>query len=74
MEASQLDSSKLKDPAKGDERIGDPVEYDNLKLVLTDSTVEITVFNRGITLLMSDDEQVRRIHRILSSLGELRTD
>ena len=65
----------------GDKNAGDPVEYDNLKLVLTpacrdtrgaarDDTVEITVFNRGITLFTSDDEQVRRIHRLLYKLDE----
>ncbi|MFC1492111.1 hypothetical protein ACFLQ0_05955 [Nitrospinota bacterium] len=52
----------------GDESAGDPVEYDHLRLVLKDDTVEITVFNRGITLLMSDDEQVRQIHRVLCKL------
>lgn len=52
----------------GDKNVGDPVEYDNLKLVLTDDTVEITVFNRGITLFLSDDERVRRIHRVLCQL------
>ncbi len=44
------------------------MEYDNLKLVLTGDSVEITVFNRGITLLVSDDERVRRIHRVLCTL------
>jgi hypothetical protein len=52
----------------GDKNAGDPVEYDQLKLVLTDDTVEITVFNRGITLFTSDDEKVRRIHRVLCKL------
>ncbi|NLI82922.1 MAG: hypothetical protein GX443_14700 [Deltaproteobacteria bacterium] len=52
----------------GDKKAGDPMEYDNLKLVLTDDAVEITVFNRGITLFMSDDERVRRIHRVLCEL------
>ena len=52
----------------GDKKAGDPMEYDNLKLVLTDDTVEITVFNRGMTLFMSDDERVRRIHRVLCKL------
>jgi len=52
----------------GDKKAGDPMEYDNLKLVLTDDTVEITVFNRGITLFVSDDERVRRIHRVLCKL------
>ena len=54
----------------GDKNAGDPVEYDNLKLVLTDDTVKITVFNRGITLFMSDDERVRRIHRVLCKLDK----
>ena len=54
----------------GDRRLGDPVEYDHLRLVLTDDTVEITVFNRGIMLFMSDDERVRRIHRVLCKLDK----
>jgi hypothetical protein len=37
---------------------------------LTDDTVEITVFNRGITLLTSDDERVQRIHRVLCRLDK----
>jgi hypothetical protein len=52
----------------GDRNVGDPVEYDHLKLILTSDTVEITVFNRGITLFTSDDEKVRRIHRVLCVL------
>lgn len=54
----------------GDESVGDPIEYDHLKLVLTDHTVEITVFNRGITLFMTDDERLRRIHRVLCELDK----
>lgn len=52
----------------GDKTAGDPVEYDNLKLVMTDDTVEITVYNRGIALFMSDDERIRRINRVLRKL------
>jgi hypothetical protein len=52
----------------GDENAGDPVEYDHLRLVLTDDTVEITVFNRGIMLFTTDNERVRRIHRVLCKL------
>lgn len=52
----------------GDKKAGDPMEYDNLKLVLTDDTVEITVYNRGIALFMLDDERIRRIHRVLCKL------
>ena len=54
----------------GDESVGDPVEYDQLKLVLTKDTVDITVFNRGITLFITDDERVRRIHRVLCKLDK----
>lgn len=56
----------------GVEHAGDPQEYDHLKLVLTGETVEITVYNRGITLLFTDDEQVRRIHRVLELLKKSR--
>jgi len=45
-----------------------PVEYDHLKLILTDDVVEVEFFNRGFTLLTTDDEKVRRIHRILCTL------
>jgi len=47
---------------------GDPTEYEHLKLVLTDDTVEIEVFNRGITLCTTDDEKIKRIHRVLCKL------
>jgi len=52
----------------GDRKFGDPVEFDNLKLVLTGDTVEITVFKRGIALFVSDDERVLRIQRVLCKL------
>ena len=53
----------------GDQSLGDPMEYDHLKLVLTIDTVEITVFNRGITLFTTNDERVRSIHRVLCMLS-----
>lgn len=52
----------------GDRNAGDPMECDNLKLVLADDTVDITVYNRGIALFTSDDERIRRIHRVLCEL------
>jgi len=55
----------------GDKDAGDPVEYDHLKLFLTGDTVEITVFNRGIALFMTDDERVWCIHRVLCKLNRL---
>ena len=54
----------------GEKDGGDPIEYDHLRLVLTDDVVEIEVFNRGITLLFTDNEKVKRIHWVLCKLGE----
>ncbi len=54
----------------GDKDAGDPVEYDHLRLVLTGNVVEMKVFNRGITLLMTEDEKVKRIRRTLFKLDE----
>jgi hypothetical protein len=52
----------------GLEGAGDPSEYDHLKLVLSDRTVEIEVVNRGITLFTSEDETLKRIHRVMCKL------
>lgn len=54
----------------GDEDAGDPVEYDHLRIVLTEDVIDIEVFNRGIAVLMSDDERIRRIHRVLCKLNK----
>ena len=35
-----------------------------------DDTIEITVFNRGIAFFMTDDDRVRRIHRVLCRLDK----
>lgn len=55
----------------GDKKAGSPLQYDNLKLVIDGAVVEITVFNRGLALLMSDDEKIKRIHRVLCKLRGL---
>lgn len=52
----------------GDETAGWPVQIDELKLVTADETVEIIVLNRAIILLLYDDDEVRRIHRVLYKL------
>ena len=41
------------------------MEYDYLQPALSDDTTDITVFNRGITLLISDGEIMQLIQRIL---------
>jgi len=57
----------------GDNDAGDPIEYDHLRLVLTNDVVEIEVFNREITLFMTEDEKVKRIHLVLCKLDDRAT-
>jgi len=58
------------DGTYGNEHVGDPVGYDHLRLVFTDKAVDIIIFNRGITLLSTDDAKVQRIHRVLCKLNK----
>jgi hypothetical protein len=57
----------------GDERLGDPIEYDQLVLETDKGETTIEVYNRGLMLFVADSDEVRRIHRvlcvILDSLG-----
>jgi len=52
----------------GDKDIGDSPEYNHLRIVLTDDEVQIEFFNRGLSLLIADNETYRRIHRFLCVL------
>ena len=54
----------------GIEGLGDPPEYDHLRLVLTDDVVDIEVHNRGISLFCADDDELRRTHRVLCKLKD----
>ena len=47
----------------------EPLEYEHLKMVLSDDVVEIEFFNRGFTLFATDDEDIRRIHRVFCKLA-----
>ena len=51
----------------GDRAAADPAEYDHLRIILTDDTVDIEVFNRRL-LVASDDDHFRRVDRILCKL------
>jgi len=59
------------DGTYGHPDVGDPIEYDHLRLALRDRLVEIEVFNRGIFLLSTEDEALKRIHRVLCQLTDL---
>lgn len=49
----------------GEPSVGEPIEYERLLVAYQRGSFGITVFNRGILLLFSDDERVRRMHRVL---------
>lgn len=52
----------------GDPEAGDPIQYDHLTLASKDGVVKIEIFNRAILLFLTDDERIRRIHRVLCKL------
>jgi len=53
----------------GDRTAVEPAEYDHLRIVLTDDTVDIEVFNR-LLLLDSGDDRFNRVHRVLCKLNK----
>lgn len=55
----------------GDPDVGDPVQYDHLLIEHDQGVTEITVYNRGIMLFMTEDETIKRVHRVCCKLGDL---
>ena len=51
------------------DRTADPVEYDHLRIILTNNIVDIEVFNRR-TLLANDEPDFKRIDRVLCKLNK----
>jgi hypothetical protein len=49
----------------GEPDAGEPIEYEQLQVAYEHGAFELTLFNRGILLIFSDDERVRRMHRAL---------
>ena len=45
---------------------GDPIQYDELRIEHDQGDVGIVVYNRAVLLFTTDDEAVRRIHRVCS--------
>jgi len=56
----------------GDRAAGCPLQYDNLRIHLTDDTVEIVFFNHAIALFAGDDEKLRRIHQFMCAVERCR--
>jgi hypothetical protein len=59
------------DGTYGHPDVGDPIQYDHLRLALRDRLVEIEVFNRAIFLFSTEDETLKPIHRVLCQLEDL---
>jgi len=55
----------------GDPNVGDPVQYDYLRLIFDHQVFEIIVFNRGIFMVFGADKRLLRIHRLLCKLEML---
>lgn len=51
----------------GDPEWGSPIEYEELELIGKPRNVRIEVINRGIMLTLSESEEVKRIHRVLTA-------
>jgi hypothetical protein len=52
----------------GDERVGRPVQLDGIEIETDTDLLTIDVANRAICLAASDDETLRRIHRVCVAL------
>lgn len=51
----------------GDPDCGSPIEYEELELIGKPKNVRVEVINRGIMVLSSDGEAIKRIHRVLTA-------
>ena len=56
----------------GNPDLGDPIEVDHLLIETDRGLHELRVFNRGIMLLMTNDDTFRRLHRFFVALDRLR--
>lgn len=54
----------------GQKGVGTPEQYESLKIFLQDEKVEIEFFNRAITFFTTEDEVVKRIHRVMCKIDE----
>lgn len=54
----------------GSETTATPVEVDRLEVKTNNGEVTVTVLNRGMTLLMGENEEVKRLHRFFCTLKD----
>jgi len=55
----------------GDPAMGDPIQYDELRIEHDQGVVEIVVYNRAILLFTDDIEAIRRIHQVCCGLDDI---
>ena len=55
----------------GDPSLGEPIQYDELRIEHDAGVVEITVYNRAILLVMTDNEAIRRLHQVCCRLDDI---
>jgi hypothetical protein len=55
----------------GDPSVGDPIQYDELRIEQEGGEVEIVVYNRAILLFTTDSEGLPRIHQLCYRLDDL---
>ena len=56
---------------RGDPAVGIPVEVDDLVIGTAGGQTKIRVYNRGIHLIKTDDDELVRIHRVCCLLQRL---
>ncbi len=55
----------------GDPSMGEPVEIDFLEISVSNrEAISVQAFNRGITLLVGDSDEMRRLHRFICVLED----
>jgi hypothetical protein len=53
----------------GEPSWGEPIQFDRLVIEHSAGITEITVFNRGIHLIIDNTETIRRVHRVCTEVG-----
>ena len=56
----------------GDPNLGSPIEYEKLELRAQHRSITIEVFNRGISLITTNDKRLVRIHQVLCQIVDVR--
>jgi len=52
----------------GDAQLGEPIEIDHLIITTNEDTKTIQIYNLGISLFLTDDEVMRRLHRFCDDI------